>query len=153
MIRFLADWLLIIVVIIGAVGLLIGTPRGQKIARFKLVVLAGLTALLVARLLGMLPIDQARPFVEKGVQAGASYMNNPGFPSDHTMLAFTLAFACLAVLPARWKKLGWLLIICGILIGVGRVLAGVHTPLDVLGGAFAAAVGALWYFKLKHTDL
>lgn len=147
MIRFLADGLLIILIVVAAVALLTGVPRGQRIKRYGLVVMAGLTALLAARLMGMLPIDTARPFIEAGVAAGAAYMDNPGFPSDHTALAFTLAFAVFFV--TKWRRLSLGLFVIAILIGVGRMVALVHTPLDVLGGVVAAAIGALWYLKLR----
>jgi membrane-associated phospholipid phosphatase len=38
----------------------------------------------------------------------------------------------------------FVLIIC-----IGRILALVHTPLDVIGGVAAASIGALWYLEDK----
>jgi membrane-associated phospholipid phosphatase len=35
-------------------------------------------------------------------------------------------------------------------VGVGRVLALVHTPIDVIGGVLIALVGALWYLNAKR---
>ncbi|MDR1300657.1 MAG: phosphatase PAP2 family protein [Candidatus Nomurabacteria bacterium] len=143
MIQFLADWLLIIVVALAAVLFFFGAPKKQKLNRAGIIIMASLTALLVARAMSFVPIDEARPFVEQGLAAGASYMSNPGFPSDHTLLAFSAAFAVLFM--TKFKKLAWVLFILAALVGVGRVLALVHTPLDVFGGLVAAGFGAWWY--------
>jgi membrane-associated phospholipid phosphatase len=43
------------------------------------------------------------------------------------------------------KVLAGTLLVLAVLVGIGRVLALVHTPLDVVGGVFAACVGAIWY--------
>jgi membrane-associated phospholipid phosphatase len=90
-----------------------------------------------------------RPFQILGVAAGASYLNNPGFPSDHAL--FT-AFLTLAVwFETKRKGLAATLGILTLLVCVGRVLALVHTPLDVLGGLAVASVGALWYLQVGNT--
>jgi membrane-associated phospholipid phosphatase len=41
-----------------------------------------------------------------------------------------------------------------VIVCVGRVLALVHTPLDVIGGVLVAFVGALWYLQAnqKHVQ-
>jgi len=58
------------------------------------------------------------------------------FPSGHA--AFFFALAMVAVYYSR--KLGWWYFAFAILNGLARVFAGVHWPLDILGGA---AVGIL----------
>jgi membrane-associated phospholipid phosphatase len=40
-----------------------------------------------------------------------------------------------------------ILVVLTILMCIGRVLALVHTPLDVIGGVAIAAFGALWYLQ------
>jgi undecaprenyl-diphosphatase len=147
MIKFIADWLLVAMIPVVVLAMFVGVPRQQWVKRWSYVVMAGLTALLVARLMGFLPVSLTRPFAEAGVAAGATYMDNPGFPSDHTMLAFAMAFAVLFV--SRFKKLGYVLVTVAALIGLGRVLALVHTPLDVIGGVVAACLGALWYLQQR----
>lgn len=108
--------------------------------------MAGLTALLCAKLVGSFwQPDAARPFVEMGVQAKASYLDNAGFPSDHTLFAFAIAFA--VWFETRKKAIASVLFLLAFLVGVGRVLALVHTPLDIAGGVLFAALGALWYFN------
>jgi undecaprenyl-diphosphatase len=113
--------------------------------------MAGLTAYLVAKLLGAAyqPSGE-RPFEILGVAPGASYLNNPGFPSDHALFAAFLTFA--VWFETKRKDLAVILAVLTVLLCIGRVLALVHTPLDVIGGILVAGVGALWYLqKSKKT--
>jgi undecaprenyl-diphosphatase len=130
---------------IPVTGLLIlcGVPRGERREKYTYILLAALTALLIAKIMSLLPINQVRPFVEEGIEPIVSYMPNPGFPSDHTLLAFVMAYA--AIFMSKFKKLSWLLLIAAILVAVGRILGLVHTPFDVFGGVAAASFGAIWY--------
>jgi membrane-associated phospholipid phosphatase len=108
--------------------------------------MAGLTAYLLAKLVASIyqPVGE-RPFQILGVAPDASYLNNPGFPSDHAL--FTI-FLTLAVWFETRRK--WLTIILAVLtlgVCIGRVLALVHTPLDIVGGLVIASIGALWYLQ------
>jgi undecaprenyl-diphosphatase len=106
--------------------------------------MAGLTAYLVSKLIASVyqPADQ-RPFELLGQVAGASYLNNPGFPSDHALFAMTLTLA--VWFETKRKKIAMFLLILTLVMCIGRVLALVHTPLDVAGGILFASIGALWY--------
>jgi undecaprenyl-diphosphatase len=108
--------------------------------------MAGLTAFLIAKLLGTIyqPATE-RPFELLGLEAGASYLNNPGFPSDHALFATFLALA--VWFETRTKKIALVIMGLTILVCIGRVLAHLHTPLDVAGGIIVASVGALWYLQ------
>lgn len=53
------------------------------------------------------------------------------FPSSH---AATLAGLAFAVLFSKHRKLGYFCIVAMILVGIARVMAGVHFPIDILGG-------------------
>ena len=46
---------------------------------------------------------------------------------------------------AKNKKLAVICLILTLLVCVGRVIALVHTPLDVAGGLLIACVGIVWY--------
>lgn len=115
---------------------------------FPYVLMAGLTSLIVAKLLSLLPIQQARPFIQQGVEAGAAFINNPGFPSDHALVATVVVMAVYILTP--YKKAAYILMLLTVLMCIARVLALVHTPLDIVGGIVAGLVGALWYAKHKH---
>jgi membrane-associated phospholipid phosphatase len=143
-IRILADGMMIPIVGIGAYFLVTKIPHQQKLSSYSRMIMAGLTALLLAKLIGSIwQPDAARPFIEMGVAAKAAYLDNAGFPSDHVLFGSVVAFA--VWFEARYKKIALLLFLLVGLVAVGRVLALVHTPLDCLGGFIFAAFGALWY--------
>jgi membrane-associated phospholipid phosphatase len=52
------------------------------------------------------------------------------FPSGHSAVASALAFA----LFYTNKKIGYVFMFFALLIGVSRVISGVHFPVDILGG-------------------
>jgi membrane-associated phospholipid phosphatase len=39
------------------------------------------------------------------------------------------------------------MILLTVAVAIGRVLALVHTPIDVIGGMAIACIGALWYIQ------
>ena len=62
-----------------------------------------------------------------------------GYPSGHSATAAAVAVVALSVVPRRWWPL--LFVVVGI-VGVARVVYGVHLPADVIGGwAFGTLVG------------
>ena len=149
-IKFLADGAVIPIVLLAGYALLFKIPREQRFQAYCRILMAGLTAYLIAKLLGSIyqPSGE-RPFEILGVNPGASYLNNPGFPSDHAL--FT-GFLTLAVwFEARKRGLAITLAVLTLLVCVGRVLALVHTPLDVIGGLVVASLGALWYLQRDKT--
>lgn len=80
-------------------------------------------------------IDNLRPFVE-GTTPLIQHIADNGFPSDHTLLATTVA----CVVFVYNKPIGAILLGLSILVGVSRVLAGVHHYLDVAGSALIAVL-------------
>lgn len=146
LIRLLADGGVIPVVILGAYALLYKVPKGHRYEAYARILMAGLTAYLCAKLLGQIyqPASQ-RPFELLGVRPGAAYLNNPGFPSDHILFMSVLTLA--VWFETHAKKITLAMVILTILVAIGRVLALVHTPIDVIGGMAIACIGALWYIQ------
>ena len=145
-IRLIADGAVIPVVLIAGYALIFMVPKGHRFEAYARVLMAGITAYLLAKLLASVyqPTGE-RPFQVLGVEPGASYLPNAGFPSDHAL--FT-GFLTLAVwFETRRKKLTAILVVLTLMVCVGRVLGLVHTPLDVIGGLAVASVGALWYLQ------
>ena len=143
-IKFIADGAVIAIALIATWALLFLIPNKQKFDAYARILMAGLTAYLVAKLIASVyQPTMERPFEALGQAAGASYLNNPGFPSDHALFAMTLTLA--VWFETKRRTLAAFLLILTILMCVGRVLALVHTPLDVVGGIMFACVGALWY--------
>mgnify|MGYP001825892930 FL=1 len=66
-----------------------------------------------------------------------------GFISGHSAVAATAAVMAMAALPRRWR---WVPPVLAALVGIARIVHGVHLPADVIGGwAFGTliALGAL----------
>lgn len=144
-IRVFADGAVVPIVLIGAYALLFQVQKNKRFEIYCRVLMAGLTAYLIAKLVGSVyqPASE-RPFELVGEVAKASYLNNPGFPSDHSLFVWAITFA--VWFETRARKLAVVLVTLSLLVCIGRVLALVHTPLDVIGGFIIALIGTGWYF-------
>jgi len=145
-IRLIADAAVIPVVLIGAYVLLLKIPHGGRFEAYSRILMAGLTAYLIAKFVATIYQPSfERPFETLGVAPGALYLNNPGFPSDHAL--FVTAIAAAVWFETRMKKTTILLVSLVALVCIGRVLALVHTPLDVIAGVVIGLIGAVWYVQ------
>lgn len=146
LIKIFADYAVMPVVLLGAYALLFKVKKGQRFQAYCRVLMAGLTAYFLAKMIGQIyqPLD-VRPFEQLGLEAGASFLDNPGFPSDHIL--FVSAIICAVWFETKQKVITLILIMLSIAIGVGRVIALVHTPVDVVGGTLIAVLGSLWYIN------
>lgn len=143
-IRIIADGAVIPIVLIGAWALLFRVPKGQRFAAYSRVLMAGLTAYMIAKFAGAVYQPEGmRPFELMGVDPGASYLDNPGFPSDHVL--FVTAITLSVWFETRMRGMTLVLIVLSALVAVGRVMALVHSPIDVVGGIAFALIGAVWY--------
>ena len=146
-IKLLADGLMLPIVILAVYALLVKVPSAHRYDIYTRVFMAGLTSYMLAKFVGALwQPEKLRPFEQLGIKAGAAYLNNPGFPSDHTLFAGFLTIAVWYATRNRWITL--VMSILTILVAAGRVLAHVHTILDVTGGVVFALLGAIWYLGL-----
>jgi undecaprenyl-diphosphatase len=121
-------------------------PRRDWLA-FVLPVLV--VAFLAARALS-LAYWSDRPFTQ-GARALIEHAADNGFPSDHMLLAGTLA----AVVLYYHRLWGIFFFAVAFLIGMSRVAAGVHSVLDIIASAVVAllAVGLVHVARshfLKH---
>lgn len=151
LISVIADGLVLPIVLLAAGALLYYVPNAQKLKVYSRMLVAGVTSYMIAKFMGVAyQPSSMRPFEILGVEPGASFLDNPGFPSDHALFVWVIVFAVLYALPH--KK--WLcIVLCGLafVVSAGRVMALVHAPIDVIGGFAAAAVGALWYIDGRKT--
>jgi undecaprenyl-diphosphatase len=60
------------------------------------------------------------------------------FPSGHTAPLTAIAFAILFLN----KKVGYAFILFALLVGMSRIIAGVHFPIDIIGGFVLGAIVA-----------
>ncbi len=84
-----------------------------------------------------------RPFISLGFEPLINHDLTASFPSGHIAFLFAL------VLPAFYlnKKLGYWFLAISFLVGISRVVTGVHWPLDILGGIIIGLASA-WFIKL-----
>ena len=94
-------------------------------------VVAGLTAWFAAKGVKRL-VERDRPLgflpdiiVREGDGSGLGYV------SGHSAVAATAAMMAIAVLPGRWRLLPP---VVAFLVGIARVVHGVHLPADLVGG-------------------
>jgi len=138
--------LIVRIILIGAYMLVFKIPRGHRYEAYCRILMAGLTAYLIAKLASVIyQPSLERPFELLGVQAGALFLNNPGFPSDHAL--FVTAITCAVWFETRKKVVSMILAALVTVVCVGRVLALVHTPTDVIFGVIIGLIGALWYLN------
>jgi undecaprenyl-diphosphatase len=106
-------------------------------------VIHALLASLVAWLITMIIkhfFPTVRPFVRNGGEVDVFIKpTDAAFPSAHTALAFSLAVTIFM----HDRKVGWFYLIGALMVGVARVLANVHYPVDILGGALIGSLVAI----------
>lgn len=147
LLRLVADGTLVLILLLCAAVIINVLWRRRYWEAIPILVMAGLTSLVIGKIMSLVYQPAvARPFLALGVEPGAAYIDNPGFPSDHALLATVAVLA--AYMLTRNRRLGIALAVLVVIMCIGRVLALVHTPLDVIGGIIAGLSGALWYRKL-----
>lgn len=135
LITFCAKYLIFIVALVAFV-IWLSFARRQKTE----VVIVGIITAIVAFILaktGAALFSDPRPFVSDHVTPLFAYTADNGFPSDHTLLGMIITIAIMSV-SRRW---GVTLFILTIIVGASRVLAGVHHPVDIVGGIVFGALG------------
>jgi undecaprenyl-diphosphatase len=143
---------------------------GQQMVLLTAVAVVGALALNLA--LAHL-INEPRPFVSHPgeVHQLIPHAADNAFPSDHETVASALAamllFYALRLVAPRWAASGirltppsWLLALAvplavlgvamALTIGIGRVYAGVHYPLDILGGMLCGIFGGVIALALRN---
>jgi undecaprenyl-diphosphatase len=135
-----AKYLFVLVAVVAFIYWLRLTKR-QKIEIVVFGLIAVVSAYLLAKLGGAL-FYNARPFVSDHIVSLFPYVADNGFPSDHTLFSAVIAVTVYTVS----KKWGLLLGGLAILVGISRVLAHVHHPIDIIGSIiFAILAGLIAY--------
>jgi undecaprenyl-diphosphatase len=79
------------------------------------------------------------------------HANDPGLPSDHVTVFWSLAWSALAT--RRVAVWGFPLFAVGLAVGWSRVFLGVHFPYDILAALPVALVGALTARALRAATM
>lgn len=151
---FVADTLPYLVVLVALIFLLFHhevLPSSNPFKIFKqkwkeitLVFFSGILAWCSASVLKFL-IHRPRPFVEFSQVSSLFPETGFAFPSGHATFYMALAFAIFF----SHKKAGYVFMIFALLIGVARVISGVHFPVDILGG-FILGAGVSYFVRYLY---
>lgn len=138
----LADWLVTVsaqdLVYLAPAVLLLLWLRPKGLRACIAAVGGALVALGIAALLGSLH-DEARPFVSGHYRPLFAHSADGSFPSDHlSALGAVTAGAWLG-----WRRLGIAAACLSLVVGVARVIAGVHYVDDVVAGFLVGVASAL----------
>ncbi|MDD5431201.1 MAG: phosphatase PAP2 family protein [Candidatus Pacebacteria bacterium] len=128
---FLADYLGYFLVLIALILLFSQKNIAERyrwflFTAFSLVISRGLFTEIIRY---FFPIQ--RPFVVYGFTPLVNHDVAASFPSGHMALFFTLALCVFYLIGKKW---GWRFIVAVLIMGLARIFAGVHWPLDILGG-------------------
>ena len=117
--------------------------------RWKIASLGGMTAAGLGLLISQVITEfwqRPRPFVAHPHDTIplVERSSEPSFPSDHAVAAFAIAFSVAFI----GKRMGAAFLAAATLIALSRVVAGLHYPSDVLGGAAIGLVSAFVVMRL-----
>ncbi len=133
-------------VILGLAIAWLKTNREVKLQFIWATIAAGAIAFILSRIASKLYYDP-RPFVTEHVKPLIAHAADNGFPSDHALLTSTLT----AITYFYHKKAAIVMAVLSVLIGVARVLAKVHSPLDIGAGWVFGIVGAIaGYYLVRY---
>lgn len=82
-----------------------------------------------------------RPFIFSATEAKAGLALLSSFPSAHTAISFAVA----TTITLHQKRFGVLAFMVASLIGVGRVLANVHYPIDIIFGILIGVTSGMFF--------
>ncbi len=71
------------------------------------------------------------------------------FPSGHATFFMALAFSLFFL----HKKAGYVFMFFALLIGIARIIAGVHFPIDILGGFCIGFLVAFLFKKIEYKNI
>ena len=118
-------------------------PKKQMLAAAASAVIL---AVILDKIAGKLYYDP-RPFVTHNLKPLVAHAADNGFPSEHTLFSTTLAVLLYIYRP----KLGLAALATALVVGIARVAAHVHSPIDIVGGAaIGIAAGLAGYAIAKR---
>ena len=144
-----------VVIVITAFVIFLFSSKHQRIRLAMTIVLAAPLSYVLGKIASTLYVTE-RPFAELEILPLVPHIADNGFPSEHTLYAMVIAMIIFTV----HKRWGIALIVLALMVGIGRVLADVHNPIDIVGsvlisiGVMYITLRILRYMKnrsLTHT--
>lgn len=129
---FAANYLFWVIIAVAVVVFLL-IERTAKNSFVRIAAMAFLLSFLMGKLASSLYYDP-RPFVVEHVHPLIPHAASNGFPSDHTLFAMTVA----GIVYFYHRKVGLLMIALALTVGVARIFAKVHSPIDIASGVAIA---------------
>jgi undecaprenyl-diphosphatase len=127
------------ILILGFVWL--KASKTKKVELATAVIVAGIVAYGLMKFAGWLHYDP-RLFVAQHIKPLVSHGADNGFPSEHTV--FTTMISGTSYFYN--KRLGFVVFVVALVVGASRVLAHVHSPIDIVAGVLiGATAGAIGY--------
>jgi undecaprenyl-diphosphatase len=99
--------------------------------------ISGGLAWILAKILKIL-FNTPRPFDVFPKVQSLFVETGQAFPSGHTMVASAIAFTVFSI----HKRVGYIFMGLAVLVGLSRIISGVHFPIDILGGFIFGALVA-----------
>lgn len=143
----LAEWLICLIPVAMAIAWVHGTQGAR--AELLLMLLGVLLALAVGQVVAF-AWPQPRPFE---LHLGHQYLPHradPGLPSDHVTVIWSVALA--ALVSVHYATWGFPLLALGLAVGWSRVYLGVHFPYDVAAALPVAFIGVA-IARIAHQPL
>ena len=140
---FFAEYVAYIFALIFIIALLL-QPNARR--RLHVIFVSGLSVILASGIIRTALnyfFYRPRPFVAYNITPLISHEATASFPSGHATFFFALATIIFLYMSRRWGV--WAYIVAA-LMGLARVYAGVHYPLDIVGGA---VIGVLSPFLIR----
>ncbi|HEY1761092.1 MAG TPA: phosphatase PAP2 family protein [Acidimicrobiales bacterium] len=109
--------------------------RKEKVNIIWQLLIGGLLALLLSTIASHVYYD-TRPFVTEHVVPIIAHAADNGFPSDHTLLTAFIGFT----IYLHSRAVGGVLLLVALLVGIARVAAHIHHPIDIVGSFVIAAI-------------
>ncbi|WP_020060782.1 undecaprenyl-diphosphatase [Bacillus sp. 123MFChir2] len=137
---FFAEYMVYILCLIIIVYWFTGSRKG------RMMVIQAMIAFVIAEVIGKIAgkfYFNYQPFaVLPDVNKLVDHAVDNSFPSDHTILFFSICFSFWLVR----KKTGWLWLILAFCVAISRIWVGVHYPFDVTIGALIGCISALFSY-------
>lgn len=146
--RFCAKWLIFVLVLLAVVWVMMNFEKMEAVRYLSRAIIFILVGYCISVFIGLI-VRRPRPKVE---MPEIKQLITPiglwkSFPSDHTMISFSLAFLSFIYGAPLYFSIIMVLLAC--LIAVSRVYVGVHYPRDIVGGFILTCVLSLIFVYLQ----